>query len=163
MLTKYTQKQINEIVDWMYQTEWNSMVTLTLCAEGREVQNDEACRLLGKLVSRIMKRLYPRKSKKKLVMAPFLERNTLGVLHFHILFKLDGDAAANKRLLKEIWTKLDAVCGDPDVHDKTGEKWYIEISAQPDRRRITEYVMKTCVHDIEALVLKYAYLGPVSD
>lgn len=96
-------------------------------------------------------------------MIPVLERTTLDEPHFHILFRLGEDVEASKTLLREIWINVArGVCGDPLVHDKTGDKWFMEISNPEDRRRIIEYVLKWRIN-LDGLVLKYTHLGPVKD
>lgn len=161
MLAKYTDQQVAEVVDWLNRGEFDCMVTLTFCPQGSPIHDDLAEKTLGRLVSKYMKATRPRKSKRKVVMAPFLERTTLDEPHFHILLRRDSDVETTKKLLREIWTKLDSnICGDPLVHDKKGDKWFKEIATPHDRRCITEYVTKWCTN-LDGLVLKYTHLGSV--
>lgn len=161
MSAKYTVQQVVEVVDWLNRGEFDCMVTLTFRPQDGRVHDELAEKMLGKLVSRYMKATRPRKCKRKVVMAPFLERTTLDEPHFHILFRLGADVETSKKLLREIWIKLNPnLCGDPLVHNKRGDKWFKEIATPHDRLCITDYVTKWCTN-LDGLVLKYTHLGPV--
>lgn len=160
MRRKMTAEEWDEIMDWLLVANFTSIVTLTI-KDDRNVDDAKMERLVGKLVSRYAKKTAtgPR-SKKKIIMAPFLEHTAGGVPHLHILFRLEEDKETSKALLRDIWTSLDEACGDPLVHDKTGEEWYKEIPTAYDRRRVGEYVTKQSNHDFDVLLVKYTYLGP---
>jgi hypothetical protein len=171
-MPKQKNEDLMEVVDWLDQGKYDCMVTLTFRADvlrpnrrmRRRISDEVAVSYLGKLISRYLKATQARKSKKKIIMVPLLERTTLDEPHFHILMRLQGeDVEAIKTQLAEIWIKVArGVCGDPRVHDKTGEKWFLEISNPEDRRRIIEYVIKWRTN-LDGLVLKYTHLGPVKD
>jgi len=176
MLTK-NEKDYAKVIAWLEKGEYDCMVTFTFPAEKLEptkrngkkrkmrnrLSDEFAEKCLGKFVSRYMKAIYPRKSKKKVIMAPFLERTTLDEPHFHILFRLGEDVEASKTLLRDIWVNVaPRICGDPLVHDKEGDEWFKEITNPEHRRRMIEYVTKWRTN-LDGLVLKYTHLGPVND
>lgn len=164
MLSKKENDDYAEVIKWLDQGKFNCMVTLTFCPKGGYKQDEDAEKLLGKLVSRYMKATRPRKCKRKIVMAPVLERTTLDEPHFHILLRLgDEDIEATKTLFRDIWVDVEpGVCGDPLVHDKEGEEWFKVVATPEDRIRVIEYVIKWRIN-LDGLVLKYTHLGPVED
>jgi len=170
MLTK-REKDYAEVMAWLETGKFDCMVTLTFPADTlrpkrrmRKPLSDEfadAC--LGKMVSRYMRKTRPRKSKIKIIMAPFRERTSLGEPHFHILFRLGEDVEASKTLLRDIWVNVaPGVTGDPHEHDRTGEKWFLEITNPEDRRRVIQYVIDGNIH-LDGLVDKYTHLDPVNE
>jgi len=164
MLSTESNKNYAKVIKWLDQGSYNCMVTLTFRPTGRYKQDEYAEKLLGRLVSRYMKATRPRKCKRRIAMAPILERTTLDEPHFHILLRLgDEDVNATKTLFRDIWVDVEpGVCGDPLVHDKKGDKWFKVIATPEDRIRAIEYVLKWRI-SIDGLVLKYTHLHPVGD
>jgi len=171
MLIKRDDKEYAKLITWLDRGAYDCMVTLTFKGDilrpkkrmRRRLSDKFAERCLGKLVSRYMKATRPKNSKKKIIMAPFLERTTADEPHFHILFRLGEDMEASKTLLRDIWVKVaPGVCGDPLVHDKKGDEWFEMISTPEDRIHAIEYATKWRTN-LDGLVLKYTHLGPVKD
>lgn len=167
----YQSTELQKAVQGMLKgCDFNVLVTLTFRGNPC-VSYDKAKKFIGVFVSNLRSSLYGDRSKRKIVLAPFIEgseeqlredgyRNTEGFrTHVHVLLKLEGDPTLYKDRVAKAWTSQSLKCGNPKDHDPSGHRWFRVIDGPGDLGRVSEYVSKFLSGDTYGLVVDYVHLG----
>lgn len=171
-VSDYEEKQTKiqtDARDWLLRVEPNVFVTLTFNS-GMGVDDKCARRVFGTFAHKLKCQLFGRNSKKRIGMCPVIEgsdaegesSNAKGrreQTHIHCLMKLPGKPMDYMEMVCRLWVESSEVCGNPKIYCPKSNDWFLEISTNEKRRALTNYVLKTCSLDIDAVLLDFVPLG----
>lgn len=145
--------------DWLLRGQANAFITLTFRSEAG-VSFSFGEKAFGAFIHDLKCNLFGEKSKKRLFVVPVIEGYVLAKhepnrTHIHILVKFPGDPLNYKEVVRRSWMASSRLSGDPLVYDPSNEQWFKDISDQELCRIETNYVLKTCAMDTEAILWKY--------
>jgi hypothetical protein len=167
--TEYELRQTRlqaEMRDWILRGDPNSFVTLTFRSE-RGVSYRRAEKEYGAFAHELKCQLFGEKSTKRIFMVPIIEgyakeQQRTALLdapgehtHIHCLIRFPGNPMDYKEIVRQIWIATSGVCGDPDVYCPNSDAWFQELATDESKRIRTNYVLKTCGQDTEALLCKF--------
>jgi hypothetical protein len=131
----------NKLGEWMNDQEFDYFVTLTF-------KNEEITRLAAENTLRIFcmklnRKLFGNHSKERMVMAPFIEKNSYQGWHFHIFIKLptEEEMETIREHMKRIWCSLKESGSSTfyEMNDDGSFKWFTPIY---DSKSLSKYVLK---------------------
>lgn len=169
--TEYEQQQTRlqaTTRDWILRGEPNAFVTLTFKSEA-EVSFRYAEKVFGTFAHELKCQLFGKKSKKRILMVPIIEgyaskqqRAALTAdqrTHVHSLFRFPQNPTNYKETVRQIWVGSSGVCGDPTIYCPDNERWFRELVGDETKRIHTNYALKTCGQDTEAVLWKFVPSG----
>lgn len=118
------------LAEYLKWDDWRYLVTLTFRTPVTEQAADA---MLDSFLKRLRNRVYGKKSKKKLNVVPFLEKNDYDGLHVHLLVE-DASKRSQReeaRLLHKtvqyVWETTEGPVGRINVSCPDGASWFKDI------------------------------------
>lgn len=155
--------------DWLLRVEPNVFVTLTFNSE-MGVNGECARRVFGTFAHKLKCQLFGKNSKKRIGMCPVIEGSDAEgesldaegrreQTHIHCLMRLPGNPMDYMEMVGRFWMESSRFCGNPKVYCPNNNDWFLEISSSEKRRALTNYVLKTCSIDIDAVLHEFVSFG----
>lgn len=169
---KYTNTRLQEeMADWLYEANFNVMVTLTFDSEDG-VSHPLATKLFGKFLQRLTPIVLRRGIRNgRVPMAPIIEDSNeqlreLGLpmegregTHLHVLMRLRGDDPYKyKDAIAKAWKATNRLCGDPKIYCPDSDQWYLPLTSDELQKTYVGYVVKQQETDTLGLLVKYLHL-----
>lgn len=155
------------------QDEYNAFVTLTFKSE-ESVGYGYAEKTFGRFMHALRCSLFKERCTYRMPMVPVIESYPGRLLcsgtsydpiertHIHFCIKLPGNPQDHKELVRRSWLGAGAVCGDPSVHDKKDDKWFIELTTPVLVKKYVNYSLKQCCMDSEPVLWSFARKIPTA-
>jgi len=165
-INEYEQRQteLQKVTrDWLLRGEPNVIVTLTFRSEDK-VTFENAVKVFGTFAHQLKSHFFGEKSKKRIYMVPVVEGYQAPQMeglaadkrtHIHCLMRLPDDPSAYKGVIREVWMASSGICGDPNVYCPNNDDWFLVLDSEERKRVFTNYVLKTCGIDTEAVLWKF--------
>lgn len=171
-VSDYEEKQTKTQTDareWLLRVEPNVFVTLTFKSE-MGVERDYAEKVFGTFMHKLKCQLFGRNSKKRIWMCAVIEGNDAEgassnaegcreQTHIHCLMRLPGNPMDYMEMVSRFWVESSQICGNPKIYCPNNNNWFLEISNSEKRRALTNYVLKTCSMDIDAVLHDFVSFG----
>ena len=159
-----------EMANWLGETEWNLMVTLTF--KGNDgVSLSLATKLFGQFIPKLRTIVLRRGSRQRIRMAPVVEESreqlrNAGLkadgregTHIHVLLQVRGDDLYKyKNEIEKAWKATNWRCGDPTIYCPNSSEWFLPLTSDEMRTGFTGYVLKHHGTDTLGLLLSYVHL-----
>lgn len=134
-------RYLNGLKSWVDKIEPDLLVTLTF--KNSSTTENFATNTLKCWLKIVSQSIYGRYSKNKIVVIPFIERNSSNGIHFHLLIKepVTQRKVNIKEIFKAKWLKLDGA-GYASFKAKSSdgnEQWFKPIT---DQNTLVEYLSK---------------------
>ena len=151
--------------DWILEMDPNVFITFTFRAENG-VSYDQANKIYGKFASKMRIRFFPKNSKRRLLMVPVVEgygkNRTCSETskreertHIHCLMRLPGDPMLYMEAIRKLWVSSSRACGNPNIYCPSDKRWFVSLVTLEDKINFTNYALKTCGQDTEAVLWKF--------
>lgn len=149
------------------QDEYNAFITLTFKSKG-SVSYDDAENIFGRFMHTFRCSLFKERCTYRMPLVPVVESypgrplcsgapyDPIERTHIHCCIKLPGNPLDHKELIRKTWLGADGLCGDPHVHDRSNEKWFIAIATPALMRRYVNYSLKQCCSDHHPVLWNFA-------
>ena len=149
----YNSRLKHEVVNWVKTNKIDFFITLTLA--DNYINKEFARNTLRVFIHRLNRKIYGKRSDKKITIFPFMEQNKSNGWHFHILLQkpLINKNICFKSLIKKTWTKLD---GTGNSSFKRNE-WFQELVSLRDVERCAHYSLKQIHQNEISLVLEFVH------
>ena len=148
---------------YFLQEDYNAFITLTFKSED-SVSYDYAAKTFGRFMHALRCSLFKERCTYRMPMVPVIESYPGRPLcsgapydpnertHIHCCIKLPGNPSDHKELVRKKWLGAGGVCGDPLVHDREGDKWFIELATPAAMRTRVNYSLKQCCSDTKPVL-----------
>jgi hypothetical protein len=155
-----------QAAEWLLRGEPNVVVTLTFDTE-EGVSYKFAEEVFGTFAHKLKCHLFSKKSKKRIPMCPSVEHygremmwktSAPGVrqgTHIHCLMRLPGNPMDYMEVVRKLWVSSNSLCGNPKVNCPNNDDWFKELATEESRRRMTNYALKTCGNNFDAVLVKF--------
>ncbi|MGH8053435.1 MAG: hypothetical protein ACREP4_05890 [Stenotrophomonas sp.] len=149
------------------QDDYNAFITLTFESEGA-VSYGHAEKTFGRFMHALRCSLFKERCTYRMPLVPVIEsypgrplcsgspHDPIERTHIHCCIKLPGNPLDHKELVRKMWLGAGGVCGDPHVHDRDGDKWFIGIATPVAMRRYVNYSLKQCCFDHQPVLWNFA-------
>lgn len=149
------------------QDDYNAFITLTFKSEG-SVAYDYAEKAFGRFLHALRCSLFKERCTYRMPLVPVVEsypgrplcsgvpNDSTERTHIHCCIKLPGNPLSHKELVREKWLAAGGVCGDPLVHDRDDDKWFIEIATPALMRKYVNYSLKQRCSDTQPVIWNFA-------
>ncbi len=147
--------------------DYNAFITLTFKSED-SVSYDYAEKTFGRFMHALRCSLFKERCTYRMPLVPVIESypgrplcsgasyDPIERTHVHCCIKLPGNPLGHKELVRKKWLGAGGVCGDPHVHDREGDKWFIEIATPAVMRKYVNYSLKQCCNDTKPVLWNFA-------
>ena len=139
--TSQKSKYVNELKHWVSTISPDHLITLTF--RNNSTGEKYAIDSLNHWLKMVNRSIYGRRSKKRMVVLPFIERNSNNGVHFHLMIRKPiSERQVNvKDILKEKWLRLKGT-GYATFNAKSEngtEEWFKPIT---DQNVLVDYLSK---------------------
>ncbi len=146
------------LASYFLQDDYNAFITLTFKSED-SVSYEHAAKTFGRFMHALRCSLFKERCTYRMPMVPVIESypgrplcsgapyDSTERTHIHCCIKLPGNPLNHKELVRKKWLGAGGVCGDPLVHDRRGDKWFIELATPAEMRKRVNYSLKQCCSD----------------
>jgi hypothetical protein len=136
-------------IDIVKQADPDYLVTLTFA---NAVNEFHAVKTLSMCVHHINKQVFGKRSKKKMTIFPFIERDASGEFHFHLVIKKPAikKNCDLKKIIKKKWRSMRG----HGFATFRKDKWFQTINTEGELDNVANYIVKQTYGDNNPLVVE---------